>query len=81
MAVSNVNIYYPSAVTPVTGVLVPQTTSAYDLRKIILWNSAPIVGTTNCVSVLFDQTGTARPAVWPRDEFFTAKQASLDAGG
>lgn len=80
MTVVSPQIYYPSAITPVTGVLVPQTTSAYDLRKILLWNDSTPVGATATVLVCYDMNGTVR-LIWPKAEYEVAKAASLAAGG
>ncbi len=78
MTVTSVHIYYPSAITPVTGVLVPQTTSAFDLRQLINWSDSTAVGATTTVQVCFDRNGTVR-MTWPKDEFEAAEQASANA--
>lgn len=80
MTVSNVHIYYPSQITPVTGVLVAQTVSAFDLRKIICWNDGTAVGATAIVNVRYDFNGSIAQ-IWPKTEFEAAKTASLAAGG
>ncbi len=78
MAITDPHIYYPSAIDPITGDLTSQTVSAFDLRWIRSWNDGPIVGTseTETVWVNYSMEG-ARVGPWPKDEFETAKAASL----
>ncbi len=78
MTITNVHIYYPSDVTPGTGDLVSQETTAYDLRKVVGWADLDTIASTDRIKVRLEAYNEST-LTWPKDEFETAKTLSLTA--
>ncbi len=81
MSITHVHIYFPSSIDPSSGDLVDNETVGYDLRQVVSWSPVSDIGVAETEAVQVRVIGLPFDAriVWPKDEFESAKQASLDA--